>query len=53
MLPADGESGLGYMFYATPAQKADPSMYVGHYPSGLGFNKLTSESRPFSKIETV
>ncbi|WP_338859829.1 hemolysin [Mycetohabitans rhizoxinica] len=44
MLPADGESGPGYMFYATPAQKADPSMYAGHYPSGLGLNQLTSEA---------
>jgi hypothetical protein len=44
MLPADGESGPGYMFYATPAQKADPSMYAGHYPSGLGLNQPTSEA---------
>jgi filamentous hemagglutinin len=43
MLPADGESGLGYMFYATPAQKADPSMYAGHYPSGLGLNASSPE----------
>ncbi|MCG1054763.1 hypothetical protein KQH49_07250, partial [Mycetohabitans sp. B5] len=44
MLPADGDSGPGYMFYATPAQKADPSMYAGHYPSGLGLNQPTSEA---------
>ncbi|WP_338910949.1 hypothetical protein [Mycetohabitans rhizoxinica] len=35
MMPAEGDSGPGYMFYATPAQKADPSMYAGHYPRGL------------------
>ncbi|CBW74036.1 Hemolysin [Mycetohabitans rhizoxinica HKI 454] len=44
MLPAEGDSGPGYMFYATPAQKADPSMYAGHHPSGLGLNKPTSEA---------
>lgn len=27
MLPADGTSGPGYMFYATAAQKADPTFY--------------------------
>ncbi|MCG1018699.1 MULTISPECIES: hypothetical protein [Burkholderiaceae] len=32
------------MFYATPAQKADPSMYAEHYPSGLGLNQPTSEA---------
>jgi filamentous hemagglutinin len=31
------------MFYATPAQKADPSMYAGHYPSGLGLNAPSPE----------
>jgi filamentous hemagglutinin len=43
MMPADGESGPGYMFYATPEQKADPSMYAGHYPSGVGLNAPSSE----------
>jgi filamentous hemagglutinin len=43
MMPADGDSGPGYMFYATPEQKADPSMYAGHYPSGVGLNTPSSE----------
>ncbi len=30
MLPADGASGPGYMFYATPDQKANPNMYAGY-----------------------
>ncbi|HWW06824.1 hypothetical protein [Collimonas sp.] len=29
MLAADGASGPGYMFYATPDQKANPAMYAG------------------------
>ena len=39
MLPADGNSGPGYMFYATPDQKANPNMYAGYYPNGTGLNK--------------
>ncbi len=38
MLPADGNSGPGYMFYAPPDQKADSSMYGKYYPSGNGMN---------------
>ncbi|WP_211465757.1 hemagglutinin repeat-containing protein, partial [Collimonas silvisoli] len=29
MLAAEGNSGPGYMFYATPDQKANPNMYAG------------------------
>ncbi|HWW06822.1 MAG TPA: hypothetical protein VNZ60_16140, partial [Collimonas sp.] len=29
LLAADGASGPGYMFYATPEQKANPAMYAG------------------------
>jgi len=39
MLPADGGSGPGYMFYATPDQKANASMYAGYYPNGVGPNQ--------------
>jgi hypothetical protein len=39
MLPADGNSGPGYMFYATPDQKANPNMYAGYYPNGVGLNQ--------------
>lgn len=42
MLPADGGSGPGYMFYATPEQKANPEMYAGHYPDGIGLNRPTA-----------
>jgi filamentous hemagglutinin len=38
MLPANGNSGPGYMFYATPTQKADPNMYAGYYSNGVGLN---------------
>ncbi|WP_246190098.1 hemagglutinin repeat-containing protein [Pandoraea captiosa] len=38
MLPADGASGPGYMFYATPDQKANVEMYAKHYPDGIGMN---------------
>ncbi|MFP3563683.1 hypothetical protein [Paraburkholderia sp. SIMBA_030] len=38
MLPADGNSGPGYMFYATPDQKANPNMYAKYYPNGVGPN---------------
>ncbi|WP_211455203.1 hypothetical protein [Collimonas antrihumi] len=30
MLGADGYGGLGYMFYATPEQKANPNIYAEH-----------------------
>jgi hypothetical protein len=36
MLPAEGNSGPGYMFYATPEQKANPNMYAGYYADGVG-----------------
>lgn len=39
MLPADGSSGPGYMFYATPDQKANPKMYEGYYAHGEGLNQ--------------
>ncbi|QCP50846.1 filamentous hemagglutinin N-terminal domain-containing protein [Trinickia violacea] len=39
MLPADGNSGPGYMFYATPDQKANPNIYAGYYSNGVGLNK--------------
>jgi filamentous hemagglutinin len=39
MLPADGNSGSGYMFYATPEQKANAEMYAGYYPDGVGMNR--------------
>ncbi|CAN0624678.1 tRNA nuclease CdiA-2 [Burkholderia multivorans] len=38
MLPADGSSGPGYMFYATPEQKANVEMYAKYYPGGVGTN---------------
>ncbi|WP_307251252.1 hemagglutinin repeat-containing protein [Paraburkholderia graminis] len=43
MLPADGNSGPGYMFYATPDQKANSQMYAGYYPNGAGPNQPTSQ----------
>ncbi|WP_408478861.1 hemagglutinin repeat-containing protein [Paraburkholderia megapolitana] len=42
MLPADGNSGLGYMFYATPEQKANADVYAGYYPDGAGMNRPTA-----------
>ncbi|PCE30721.1 hemagglutinin [Burkholderia ubonensis subsp. mesacidophila] len=38
MLTADGNSGPGYMFYATPEQKANVEMYAKYYPNGVGMN---------------
>jgi len=38
LLPADGNSGTGYMFYATPEQRANTAMYAGYYPNGEGLN---------------
>ncbi|MGU7774115.1 hypothetical protein ACV229_28550, partial [Burkholderia sp. MR1-5-21] len=38
MLPADGNSGPGYMFYATPEQRANVEMYAKYYPNGVGMN---------------
>jgi filamentous hemagglutinin len=38
MLPADGNSGPGYMFFATPDQKANPNMYAGYYANGADLN---------------
>ncbi|WP_153100221.1 hypothetical protein [Paraburkholderia hayleyella] len=39
MLPADGASGPGYMFYATPEQKANVDMYAKYYAGGTGANR--------------
>ena len=38
MLPADGANGPGYMFYATPEQKANVEIYAEHYPNRAGIN---------------
>jgi filamentous hemagglutinin len=38
MLPADGNGGPGYMFYATPEQKANAGLYAKYYPGGVGMN---------------
>lgn len=42
MLPANGDNGPGYMFYATPEQKANQSMYAGYYVNGVGLNLPTA-----------
>ncbi len=39
LLPADGDSGTGFMFYATVAQRANPEMYAGYYADGVGLNR--------------
>ncbi|WP_153100243.1 hypothetical protein [Paraburkholderia hayleyella] len=39
MLAADGKSGPGYMFYATPEQKANVDMYAKYYAGGTGANR--------------
>jgi len=38
LLPADGKSGTGYIFYATPEQRANAEMYAKYYPNGTGTN---------------
>ena len=43
MLPADGNSGPGYMFYATPDQKANVNMYGRYYPNGIGPNRPSTQ----------
>ncbi|MFC0402065.1 hypothetical protein [Paraburkholderia rhizosphaerae] len=43
MLPADGNSGPGYMFYATPEQKANVNMYANYYPNGVGLNQPSAQ----------
>ncbi|MFD1554498.1 hypothetical protein ACFSHT_02500 [Paraburkholderia silviterrae] len=43
MLPADGNSGPGYMFYATPDQKANANMYGSYYPNGIGPNQPSAQ----------
>ncbi|WP_350260404.1 hemagglutinin repeat-containing protein [Paraburkholderia bonniea] len=43
MLPADGASGPGYMFYATPDQKANPNMYAGYYANGGDLNQPSTQ----------
>ncbi|MFM0519146.1 MULTISPECIES: hypothetical protein [Caballeronia] len=32
------------MFYATPDQKANPNMYAGYYPGGVGLNKPSASN---------
>jgi filamentous hemagglutinin len=39
LLPADGESGPGYMFFATLAQPENPNMYAANYANGEGLNQ--------------
>ncbi|WP_431017887.1 hemagglutinin repeat-containing protein [Burkholderia gladioli] len=43
MLPADGNSGPGYMFYATPDQKANVNIYGNYYPNGIGPNRPSTQ----------
>ncbi len=43
MLPSDGNSGPGYMFYATPDQKANSNMYGSYYPNGVGPNQPSAQ----------
>ncbi len=38
MLPEEGNSGPGYMFYAVPNQKANPNMYAGYYGNKTELN---------------
>ncbi|WP_230945522.1 hypothetical protein [Burkholderia pseudomultivorans] len=38
MLPSEGASGPGYMFFATPEQKANVEMYANYYSNGAGMN---------------
>ncbi|ARL92239.1 hemagglutinin repeat-containing protein [Burkholderia pseudomallei] len=44
LLPADGSSGPGYMFYATPDQKANVAMYANYYPNGVGMNVPSAQA---------
>lgn len=44
MLPADGDSGPGYMFYATPEPKANTGMYAKYYPDSVGLNAPDASS---------
>ncbi|WP_198386381.1 hemagglutinin repeat-containing protein, partial [Burkholderia ubonensis] len=44
LLPADGSSGPGYMFYATPEQKANVNMYAKYYPNGVGMNVPSAQA---------
>ncbi|WP_183157733.1 hemagglutinin repeat-containing protein, partial [Burkholderia pseudomallei] len=44
LLPADGNSGPGYMFYATPDQKANVAMYAKYYPNGVGMNVPSAQA---------
>ncbi|WP_460902673.1 hemagglutinin repeat-containing protein, partial [Paraburkholderia jirisanensis] len=54
MLPAEGNSGPGYMFYATPDQKADISIYASHYPNGALPNQpLTRQVQDSATREQV
>jgi filamentous hemagglutinin len=39
MLPPDEDSGPGYMFYATPEQRANMNMYAAYYGNGEGLNQ--------------
>ncbi|MBB3214936.1 ribosomal protein L12E/L44/L45/RPP1/RPP2 [Herbaspirillum sp. Sphag1AN] len=47
LLPADGNSGPGYMFYATPDQKANMDMYAqfGHTNTPSGQDLAAAASR--------
>ncbi|MBB3214947.1 hypothetical protein FHW67_004277 [Herbaspirillum sp. Sphag1AN] len=47
LLPADGNSGPGYMFYATPDQKANMDMYAqfGHTNTPSGQDLVAAASR--------
>jgi filamentous hemagglutinin len=42
LLPADGNSGTGYMFHATREQRADPQMYAKYYVDGVWLNQPSS-----------
>ncbi|HIC7214042.1 hypothetical protein [Burkholderia stabilis] len=44
MLPSEGASGPGYMFFAPPEQKANTEMYGKYYPGGVGMNVPSGQS---------
>jgi filamentous hemagglutinin len=39
LLPADGDSGTSYMFFATPEQRANPNMYAQYYTNSEQLNQ--------------
>lgn len=59
-LPAEGNSGPGYVFYATPAQKANPDMYAyspvyglqstENWPSGQSIGNSVSRDQAISQL---